>query len=344
MAQHSGQEPTEPATPKRKKQAWEQGQIAYSRKLAPTLHFFAMCLFLAVLLEAAALSLARFAARCFSLEPAWDKALYEAAGVFWSVTWPFLALGFVVALFSGLSQSGIQFNWLRLRPNLQNLSWRRGLENVFSRQAWAELAWSLPFLLGFFVLVPGLVWLHRDRVFGLTGGPPSVSLADAGGLFSRLLWMQFGLILAFGALDLVLTIRRHRRQTMMTRKEVEDEYKREEGDPRLKSERRSIHERLLHQSPEQRIIAEAKVLIVNPEHLAVAIGVDETRSPVIVARGEGQGAARYKELARKAGVPIVRDARLARALYRLQEEEEIPLELLEALAVVFVTLGLDDVQ
>ena len=341
MAQHSGQEPTEPATPKRQKQAWEQGQIAYSRKLAPTLHFLAVTVFFGVLVEASALALSRFAARCFSLQVAWDLALFDAAGVFWGATWPFLALGFVVALFSGLSQSGIRFNWLRLRPKLENLSWRRGLQNVFSRRAWVELAWSLPFLLVFFGLVPGLVWLHRDRVFGLVRGPLTGSLASVGDLFGQLLWMQFGLILAFCALDLVLTIRRHRRQTMMTRKEVEDEYKREEGDPRLKSERRSIQERLLQQSPEQRIIAEAKVLIVNPEHLAVAIGVDETRSPVIIARGQGTGAARYKEVARKAGVPIVRDARLARALYQLQEEQEIPLELLDALAVVFVTLGLD---
>jgi len=342
MSERPGQEPTEPATPKRRKQAWEQGQIAYSRKLAPTLHFLAMCVFFAVLVEASALALARFAARCFSLRVAWDQALFEAAAVFWGVTWPFLALGFVVALLAGFSQAGIRFNWLRLRPKLENLSWRRGLENVFSLRAWGELAWSLPFLLAFFVLVPALVWLHRDRVFGWVGGPLPDSLASAGDLFGRLLWMQFGLILALGALDLVRTIRRHRKQTMMTRKEVEDEYKREEGDPRLKSERRSLFERLLHQNPEQRIIAEAKVLIVNPEHLAVAVGVDETRSPLILARGQGPGAQRYKELARKAGVPVVRDARLARALYKLQEDQEIPLELLEALAVVFVTLGLDD--
>ncbi|PKN26995.1 MAG: hypothetical protein CVU65_03885 [Deltaproteobacteria bacterium HGW-Deltaproteobacteria-22] len=341
MTDRPGQEPTEPATPKRQKQAWEQGQIAYSRKLSPTLHFLAVCVFLAVLLEGAALALARFAARCFSLQPAWDEAMAEAAMVFVRVTWPFLALGFSVALFSGLAQAGLRFNWLRLRPRLENLSWRRGLQKVFSVQAWVELAWSLPFLVVFFVLVPGLVWLHRDEVFALARGPLPGSLASAGELFGRLLWMQFGLILIFGALDLVLVIRRHRRQLMMTRKEVEDEYKKDEGDPRLKAERRSIFERMLQRSPEQRIIAEAKVLIVNPEHLAVAVGVDETRSPVILARGEGTGATRYKELARRAGVPIVRDARLARALYQLQEEQEIPLELLEALAVVFVTLGLD---
>jgi flagellar biosynthetic protein FlhB len=342
MTERPGQEPTEPATPKRERQAWEQGQIPYSRKLSPTLHFFTFCVFFAVLVEASALALARFAARCFQLQPAWDKALPEAAGVFWRVSWPFLALGFVVALFSGLAQSGVRFNWLRLRPKLENLSWRRGLRNVFSRRALVDLGWSLPFLIVFFGLVPGLVWWHRDEVFALAQGPLSGSLKGAGDLLVRLLWMQFGLILTFGALDLALSIRRHRRQLMMTRKEVEDEYRREEGDPRLKSERRSIFERWLHQNPERRIMEEAKVLIVNPEHLAVAVGIDETRSPVILARGEGAGAARFKELARKAGVPIVRDARLARALHRLQEDQDIPLELLEALAVVFVTLGLDD--
>ncbi len=341
MSGRPSQEPTEPATPRRLQRAQEEGRIAYSARVSATLHLLAVCVLFAVLVQGAALGLARFATRCFSLQASWESALGEAALVFWSVAWPFLALGFAVALASGLAQTGLRVNWSRLRPRPENLSWRRGLGRVFSRRAWADLAWGLPFLLLFLGLAPALVWWHRDEVLGLAGGPMATGLGAAGSLFGSLLWVQFGLVAAFGAVDVWLTLRRHRRELMMTRKEVADEHRREEGDPRLKSERRSVFERWIHQTPEQRVIQEAKVLIVNPEHVAVAVGVDEARSPVILARAQGAPVARYKELARRAGVPVVRDARLARALYRLSEEQEIPLELLEALAVVFVTLGIE---
>jgi len=341
MTGRPGQEPTEPATPRRRQRAWEEGQVAYSQRVSATLRLLALCVLFAVLVQGAALGLAGFTVRCLSLQVPWELALAEAALVFWRTAWPFLALGFGVAMASGLAQTGLRVNWGRLRPRPENLSWRRGFERVFSRRAWADLAWGLPFLMLFLGLAPALAWWHREDVLGLARGPLPGGLADAGALFGRLLWVQFALVAIFGALDVWLTLRRHRRELMMTRKEVEDEHRKEEGDPRLKSERRSVFERWIHQTPERRIIQEAKVLIVNPEHVAVAVGVDEARAPVILARAQGAPVARYKELARRAGVPVIRDAHLARALYRLQEEQEIPLELLEALAVVFVTLGIE---
>lgn len=341
MTGRPGQEPTEPATPRKRRRAREQGHVAYSARVSATLHLLALCVGLAALVQGAALGLAGFAARCLRLEVPWDTALVEALWVFFRITWPFLALGFAIALASGLAQTGLHLNWSRLRPRPENLSWRQGLGRVFSRRAWSRLAWGLPFLVLFLGLAPALLWWRRAEVLGLAGGGVTDRLADAGGLFGRLLWAQFALVAAFGLADVILTIRRHRRELMMTRKEVEDEFRREEGDPRLKSERRAIFERQLAATPERRIIQEAKVLIVNPEHVAVAVGVDETRSPVILARAHGAPVARYKELARRAGVPVVRDARLARALYALQEEQELPMELLEALAMVFVTLGIE---
>jgi type III secretion protein U len=109
----------------------------------------------------------------------------------------------------------------------------------------------------------------------------------------------------------------------------------EEGDPRHRAERRRLQRALAGAGPVRR----AACVVVNPTHVAVALeharGSDE--APVVLAKGLGEAAARLRAEARRAGVPIVRDVALARALYRLAEVgDAIPEELYDAAAAVLV--------
>jgi type III secretion protein U len=122
---------------------------------------------------------------------------------------------------------------------------------------------------------------------------------------------------------------------MMTREEVRRESRETEGDPQHRGERRRLHRALLEAGP----VSRATVVVVNPTHVAVALlhrrGLDEP--PRLLAKGTGESAARIRSAARRAGVPIVRDVPLARALYRLAEAgEEIPPELYDAAAGVLL--------
>ena len=122
---------------------------------------------------------------------------------------------------------------------------------------------------------------------------------------------------------------------MMTREEVARERRDDEGDPRLKLERRGLHRALAAAAPLRR----ATCLVVNPTHVAVALhharGAED--APLVVAKGIGEAAARLRGEARRAGVPIVHDVTLARALFRLAEVgDEIPEELYEAAAAILV--------
>ncbi len=333
-------EPTEQATPKRLKQALEKGEIAYSRKLGPTLHFLMFCMLVLVFVQSTALSLARFAIAAFSLQVPVNKALAEAFFVLLDMLWPFLALAFVFSLVAGLVQTGVRFNWRLVRPDVSRISLSHGFRRMTSGKL-ADLGWALPFLVLFLGLVAFSLWIHRARIFALgfeTG--LSRGLESAAGLFRTLLWFQFFLLAAFCALDIVLVVSRHRKRLMMTKEEVTEEYRQTEGDPRTKQERRGIFEQWLAGAPEHVLVQEAKMLIVNPEHLAIAIGVDEDNSPVVLARGKGEKAHRFRRIANRAGVPVVRDVRLARELEKLPEDARIQGELLEALAVLFVELGL----
>ena len=158
-------------------------------------------------------------------------------------------------------------------------------------------------------------------------------------LASRLAERVALVALALGLADYLFVCRRHRRGLMMTREEVKRESKESEGDPSHRAERQRLHRELM----EQRMVAEvrkADFVVVNPDHIAVALRYDRDgdAAPVVVASGERLLAERIKQVAREAGVPIFRDVTLARSLRGLPEGEEIPAALYEAVAEVLRTV------
>jgi flagellar biosynthetic protein FlhB len=123
-----------------------------------------------------------------------------------------------------------------------------------------------------------------------------------------------------GVIDLLWQHFSHRQKLRMSRKEMQDEYKQNEGDPHMKQQRRQrgydiATNRMLKDVPG------ADVVIVNPEHYAVALRWDRMpgRAPVCVAKGVDAVAARIRERAQQAGVPIHRDPPTARALHATTE-------------------------
>jgi flagellar biosynthetic protein FlhB len=122
---------------------------------------------------------------------------------------------------------------------------------------------------------------------------------------------------------------------MMSKYDVKQEYKQSEGDPHMKAERKALAEELILHGSQQNV-ANADAVVVNPSHIAVAIKYDRDKggAPRVVAKGMRKNAEAIKEIARQAGVPILRNVPLAQALHKLDLEEEIPEELYEAVAEV----------
>jgi type III secretion protein U len=172
-------------------------------------------------------------------------------------------------------------------------------------------------------------------ILSLTGASPPRLLTALGVLAGRLATRLALALLALGVIDLLLARRRHLRALRMTRDEVKRDYKEAEGDPAHRGERQRLHRELL----EQRMVEEvrrADFVVVNPDHIAVALRYDAggDAAPVVVAKGERLVAERIKQIAREAGVPIFRDVGLARSLVGLAEGGEIPAALYEAVAEI----------
>jgi flagellar biosynthetic protein FlhB len=122
----------------------------------------------------------------------------------------------------------------------------------------------------------------------------------------------------------------------MTKQEVRDEYKEQEGDPMVKGQRRRIARNLV-QKRSLAAVPTASVIITNPTHFAIAIRYDRDKdaAPVVVAKGADNMAAKIRALAKDNNIPMIENKPLARALYKSVEPNQmIPVEFFSAVAEV----------
>jgi type III secretion protein U len=223
-----------------------------------------------------------------------------------------------------------------LRPRLDRLDPLKGLRRLASPEVLLRAALGMAKA----ALLLVLLWMSiRSAIPSLAQLPrlsaPALwrALSPLGDLLAR----SAALLLAFGLADLLVVRARHRRALKMTRDEVRREHREDEGDPLHREERRRLHRAALEAAP----VSRATCVVVNPTHLAIALLHDRALedAPRVLAKGAGAAAARIRSAARRAGVPVVRDVPLARALWRLAEVgEEIPEDLYEAAAAVLAHL------
>lgn len=332
-------EATEAPTPRRRAEARRRGEAACSRVLTGAAGLAAG----ALALRASGEDLLRGLAGQVrgGLAAALDPCT-SPAGAILDAAWAVLRLGAApavvaaaAAVATGLVQTGglVAPAGAAFRP--ERLSPWRGLAGIFSRERAGQA--TLGVLQAIAVLGLVLAWA-RGAAPALAALPRAGATAAAlppllGPLALRLLLA----LLALGAADLLLVRWRHARRLRMTRQEVRREQREDQGDPRHRSARQQRHRAVLEAGP----VSGATCLVVNPTHVAVALrhrrGGDE--APRVVAKGLGAEARRLRAAARRAGVPVVKDVALARALHRLAEVgEEIPEPLYQAAAALLAHL------
>ncbi len=189
-------------------------------------------------------------------------------------------------------------------------------------------------------ILGAIAWTElRDaapRLSALSNAPAEVGAVEIGQLASAVVLKVAGAFVAIAAFDYFLAWRRFREEARMTKQEIKDEHKSEEGDPQMKAKRRQRARAMMR----QRSVAEVKnatVLVVNPTHVAVALRYEPGRdaAPIVIAKGVDETALRMREAARGAGVPIVENRPLARAMHEhAKVGRPIPIELYEAAARV----------
>ncbi|RMH39249.1 MAG: EscU/YscU/HrcU family type III secretion system export apparatus switch protein [Deltaproteobacteria bacterium] len=342
MAQdRPGGEPTEKPTPQRLRKAREEGQVARSQELTAALGFLAAAGVLLwggrALWDQLVATTREGVAAAVAGAPAaraWPAARAAIDAVV-RLSVPVVGAAAALAAVGGYLQVGALFTLKPLAPDLNRVNPLEGAKRLFSTRTWVELIKSIVKIVVVAVLAWDLLSAHLGGLARLPGAPPGRVLAWTASIAGGLLFRVAIFYAIVGVADLLWQRYLTMQQLMMTKEEVKREYKEQEGDPQHKAERRRLHREILQHAMVE-AVRTADAVIVNPDHIAVAIryDADTMRAPKVVATGHRLVAQQIKEVARQFGVPIYRDVPLARALAQVELDDEIPEELYEAVAAV----------
>jgi flagellar biosynthetic protein FlhB len=175
------------------------------------------------------------------------------------------------------------------------------------------------------LVAAGALWGHRHLVglIGMQGLSVRSQTHAATALIGSVFGLAAALFIFFAAIDWLFNHWDYARNMRMSKREVKDEHKEREGDPRIKSRLRELRVEWMQRARSVAKIKNADVLLMNPTHYAVALQYrhGDTPAPVITAKGAGELALRMREEARRRNVPVVENPALARALFNIHGSE-----------------------
>jgi flagellar biosynthesis protein FlhB len=347
------EEQTERATSQRRKKAREEGQIVRSRELTSSIVLLTGTLFLGWFSGG---FITQWRTALFSvLEQANSSDLSLQAGnqAFWllrsliaSMMTPvlfFMGSLFCIAALVNIAQTGgIAVRQNAFQPNFSRLAPTAYFRQVFSFQGAARILKSL---------VPSviLVWLAAGLLHAEFIATPPLSLMQLPNMFSEahtILLQASYITLGWSAIDYGVEWWTNEQRLRMSKQEIREEMKQNQGSPQVRRRIRQI-QRQLRRRKLKADVAAASVVVTNPTHYAVALefSMETMQAPKVVAKGRNLIAEQIKEEARAADVPIVENPPLARSLYRSVEVgQSIPQDLYAVVAEILAFLYRTDLE
>jgi flagellar biosynthetic protein FlhB len=241
---------------------------------------------------------------------------------------PVMGAVFFAACAAGVAanvvQTGFMFSPERLAFDLSKLSPTKGFKRVFGLDGAAQFAKSLlkvslTALLAWRVLNP-----HVPELENLSGMEPIAMMGFAADILRRLVFAVAVLLLVVAGADWFWQRQRFMARMRMSKEEIKEDHKTSEGDPHIKARQRQLRNERSRRRMIQ-AVPDATVVVMNPTHFAVALKYDasEAPAPMCVAKGMDTLALKIREIAEAAGVPVIEDAPLARALYAAVDVDEV---------------------
>lgn len=341
MAEEFG-EKTEAPTPKRKRKAVEQGQLLKSRDFAAAIVVLVGCAWMAFMgpaLLAACRDLMTASFRFDHADIERFEPLHPLAEAGWSLAFPLgglLALSFGAAILSQAGLGSLGWNSKLFAPKGSRVNPASGLKRMFGPTGWIELGKSL-----LKVVLLGVIgwWMLSSAarpMLGLVSTDVHAAIRSMGDQFVLLVFAMAAGLAAIAGVDVPIQLIRHLRQLRMSKQEIREEHKQDEGSPELKAQQRA-RQREIVKGGLRGTVGTAQVVLTNPTHFAVALRYDQGRDqvPVVVAKGRGQTALAIRELAAEFAVPVLEYPSLARAVYYTSREgQEVRDDLYVAIAAV----------
>ncbi len=343
MAEDSGQDKSEEPTEKRLTDARKKGQIPRSKELNTFVALMTTAVMLLFVGDSIAKGLGRLMRQQLSLsrevifDPASPVIFFKQVlldGMLLIV--PLVIPLVIVALFTPMMLGGWNFTMESMAPKFSKLNPFSGLKRMFGVQGLVELLKAVVKIALVFFVAGILFDSYYDQFMGLSSLSLNKAVTKAADIIMFSFLILSSTLVLVVAIDVPYQLWNTKRQLKMTKQEIKDESKEQEGNPEVKGQIRRKQMEMSQQRMAEEV-PKADVIVTNPAHYAVALKYDPMGSgaPVMVAKGVDLIAAHIRNIAIGEKIPLVAAPPLARALfYSTETGEEIPHGLFLAVAQV----------
>jgi flagellar biosynthesis protein FlhB len=343
MADESAEERTEAPTDKRRSEAREKGNVAKSAEINSTLVLLTGVLVLKWTGTWMYDRLSGYMTMLFATiaHPRPDMAFFggiitQAIIFFLYFCIPVCVAILVIGVASNLIQVGFLFTLQPITPKLDKLDMIAGLKRLISLRSLVEMSKDIAKLM----LIGAIAFITIKGEFakfiGLWDTSPMTILSCILSVSFTIIIRVIIALLVISLLDYLYQRYEYEKKLKMTKQEIKEERKQMDGDPQIKSRVRSLQREMARRRMMQEV-PKATVVVTNPTYIAIAIRYEpvEMQTPKVIAKGKRLMAQRIKEIALSAGVPIVEDKPLARAMYdKIDVGGDVPVEFFAAVAEV----------
>ena len=341
MAESAG-EKTEMPTPKKLRDARQKGQVCTSKDIVSTailVVLFALLGWMGVALIDDSAMLLDYIGDRMSGDPfdATRPTMALTSFIICKHSFIFVLIAAVIGIVANVAQIGFLFTFEPIIPKLEKLNPVEGSKKIFSMKNLFEFLKNVVKVCFLSYLIYKIIWASVPELLTMCYGTFDDIFPSLKVMLKRLaVYTAFGYIV-IAIVDRLFQGRNFTKQMMMTKDEVQREYKEMEGSAEIKQAQRQFRDEIINGPDPASAAKKSSVVVTNPTHLAVGIrfAADEAPLPRICAIGSGATAKIIRETALAEGIPVMEDRPLARALYAEGKLEEfIPESLIEPVAEV----------
>ncbi|ANX12300.1 flagellar biosynthesis protein FlhB [Fictibacillus arsenicus] len=341
--QYFSQEKTEKATPKKRQESRKKGQVAKSADINAAFVLFVSVMFLSFMGGWMGERLKHLFMYSLDKKLLYDVTETSIPKLFWELSIEvaiILAPVMIAAMAAGVIGNYLQVGFLlsteAIQMKLERINPLSGFKRIYSVRALAELSKSMLKILMIGGVTFFILWMERDVYLRMSLVSIEASLPVFGGLAIKMGFAASLVLLFLAFLDYMYQKYDFEKNIRMSKQDIKDEYKKSEGDPKIKGkikekQRQMAMRRMMQEVPK------ADVIITNPTHYAICLKYDDSGmdAPVVVAKGVDLIAQRIKEIGKEHNVVTVENKPLARTLYaRVDIGQVIPEDLFKAVAEI----------
>lgn len=338
---------TEEPTPKKKKDARKQGNIAKSAEVNKAMTFIAILVVIYMMSGSIISELQGFIVNILSGDFSMTMndntikiLMFKVMMSFMKIVLPISLIIMVFGILGSLIQTGLFFSMESLKPKFSKLNPLTGLKNMFSMKAIVNLIKSMVVIC--IMIYLGYSFMSKNFEGIIKSGDIYLPY-----LFNIVLDLIKSILTSItlavavvAALDYGYEKFSHKKGLKMTKQEVKEEYKQMEGDPHIKGKIKQKQRQMANQRMIQ-AVPSSTVIVTNPTHISIAIRYEQGKdtTPIVVAKGADEVAFRIREIAKSHDIPIIENVPLARLIYKeVDIDQEIPEEMYKAVAEVLVAV------